>query len=147
MHLLMVVERVQERKRANIETLDLSPYIWNLRRDEVEYPVIDMKRTGSRIKGACQERGISAKEIKDFMKFSSAQSVYDWFHGKSMPSLDNFYALSRLLHMPMESLLCASDQEKEDLLVLYEPVNRTYRGWERKHLGVYRKMSETEKRI
>lgn len=71
----------------------------------MEYPVIDMKLTGRRIKEVCRARGISVKSVQEYMNFSSVQSVYDWFHGKSLPSLDNFYALSRLLGMPMEDLI------------------------------------------
>ncbi len=33
------------------------------------------------------------------------QSVYHWFDGKSMPTLDNLYALSELLQVPMDMLV------------------------------------------
>lgn len=39
------------------------------------------------------------------MNFACAQTIYRWFHGKSLPSLDNFYALSVLLGISMENLL------------------------------------------
>ena len=44
------------------------------------------------------------------MGFSARQSVYDWFRGKNLPTLDNLYALSRLLMVPMDTLVAASDQ-------------------------------------
>ena len=49
----------------------------------MKYPTINMKETGNRIKKACMERGITAKEIKEYMNLTSAQSVYGWFHGKA----------------------------------------------------------------
>ncbi len=33
-----------------------------------------------------------------------------------MPSLDNFYALSRLLNVPMEEMIAASDKEVQGVL-------------------------------
>lgn len=105
----------------------------------MDYPVIDMKRTGMKIKHLCRERGISVRDIKEFMNFSSSQSVYDWFHGKSMPSLDNFYALSRLLHVPMENLICASDQMKrERWIILFKTDSERYRLFQKKRLSVYK---------
>ena len=49
----------------------------------MKYPTINMKETGNRIKKACMERGITAKEIKEYMNLTSAQSVYGWFRGKN----------------------------------------------------------------
>jgi len=76
----------------------------------MQYPVINVKRTGKRIQKICESQGICAKEIQEFMGFSARQSVYDWFRGKNLPTLDNLYALSRLLKVPMEDLVAASDQ-------------------------------------
>ncbi len=76
----------------------------------MQYPVINVERTGKRIQRICERKGISAREIQEFMGFSARQSVYDWFRGKNLPTLDNLYALSRLLMVPMDTLVAASDQ-------------------------------------
>ena len=76
----------------------------------MQYPVINVERTGKRIQRICEKRGISAREIQEFMGFAARQSVYDWFRGKNLPALDNLYALSRLLMVPMDTLVAASDQ-------------------------------------
>ncbi len=78
----------------------------------MRYPVISMKKTGDKIREVCERRGIRAKEIQEYMGFSAVQSVYDWFRGKNMPTVDNLYALSRLLNVSMETLVAASDQEE-----------------------------------
>ena len=37
--------------------------------------------------------------------FENPQAVYKWISGKSLPSLDNFLILSRLLHASIEDIL------------------------------------------
>ena len=38
------------------------------------------------------------------------QSIYNWFQGKALPSLDNFYALSSYLGTELDSLIkCRRD--------------------------------------
>lgn len=86
----------------------------------MQYPVIDMKETGRKMKELCQIRGISAKDIQEYMNFSNTQSIYNWFCGKTMPSLDNFYALSRLLEIPMEKMIVASGAEEYKKFAKYE---------------------------
>lgn len=75
----------------------------------MQYPIISVEQTGLKIKEACKEAGICARDIREYMNFASTQSVYDWFRGKNLPSLDNFYALARLLGVPMESLIVDAD--------------------------------------
>ena len=79
----------------------------------MRYPIIDIVETGKRIKEICDLKGVGAKEIKSYMNFAAMQSVYDWFRGRNLPSLDNFYALSRLLEVPMVSLIVIQDEGDE----------------------------------
>lgn len=78
----------------------------------MEFPIIDMKYTGIKLKMLCRERGIKVKDIQEFLQLASVQSVYDWYHGRTLPSVDNLLALSRLLSMPMESLLVIRTEEE-----------------------------------
>lgn len=66
---------------------------------------IDMKRTGAKIKKLCKEKGITVKDIQKELCIGAFQSVYDWFSGKSLPSLDNFFYLSKLLKVQMEDMI------------------------------------------
>lgn len=79
----------------------------------MQYPIISVEQTGLKIKAACEEAGICARDIREYMNFASTQSVYDWFRGKNLPSLDNFYALARLLGIPMESLIVDADSPSD----------------------------------
>ena len=66
---------------------------------------IDMKKTGERIKCLCEAKGITVRNIQEELGIGAFQSVYNWFVGKSLPSLDNMYRLSRLLNVPMETMI------------------------------------------
>lgn len=86
-------------------------YLRNQQGGEImEYPVINTKKTGNKIKEVCERQGIRPKDIQEYMGFSALQSVYDWFRGKNLPTVDNLYALSRLLRVSMDTLVVASDQ-------------------------------------
>ena len=65
------------------------------------YPVIDMQKTGLRLKRECEARHVTIPEIREFLGLAAAQSIYGWFQGKALPSLDNFYALSCYLGLRM----------------------------------------------
>lgn len=70
-----------------------------------KYPVIDMARTGQNIKRIMRLRGLSVKDIQEFLELSTPQSIYHWFDGRNLPAIDNLYALSELFHMPVDALL------------------------------------------
>ena len=47
----------------------------------------------------------SNREIQGAFGFENPQAIYKWIAGKSLPSLDNFIILSRLLHTGIENIL------------------------------------------
>ena len=70
-----------------------------------KYPVIDMNKTGQNIKTIMQEKNMTVKDIQEFLELGTPQSIYHWLEGKSMPTLDNLYALSELFCLPVDALL------------------------------------------
>jgi transcriptional regulator with XRE-family HTH domain len=72
---------------------------------EPMYLSIQQKETGRRIKKLLCERGYTVKDVQSVMGFENPQAVYKWMSGKSLPSLDNFIILSRLLHTSIEDIL------------------------------------------
>lgn len=78
--------------------------------------MIDMQKTGHRIKEICHNQGITVRQIQEELNIGSFQSIYSWFHGKTLPSLDNFYALCKLLHVSMDSMIV--EQEACDVIVI-----------------------------
>ena len=78
--------------------------------------MIDMKKTGRRIKDTCDIQGISVKQIQKELHIGSFQSIYNWFQGKTLPSLDNLYALCKFLCVSMDSMIV--EQETNDIVVM-----------------------------
>lgn len=69
------------------------------------YPIIDIIATGERIRELRIEQGLRVEEISAYMGFESAQAVYKWQSGKSLPTVDNLFALSHLFGVPIEKIL------------------------------------------
>ncbi len=50
--------------------------------------MIDVKRTGENIKRIMMIHGMSVKDIQEFLELSTSQSIYHWFDGRNLPTLD-----------------------------------------------------------
>ena len=75
------------------------------------FPMIDKEKTGRRIKEFMELRGLSVRDVQQYFGFSTQQAVYHWLNGRSLPSIDNMYALSALLKVPMDDLICGNKEE------------------------------------
>ena len=76
-----------------------------------KYPKIDMHRTGQNIKRIMQNCGLTVRDIQEYLELATPQSIYHWFDGRNMPSVDNLYALSELFHVPVDAMLCGNRKE------------------------------------
>ena len=81
-----------------------------------EDTVLDMIATGQNIKMIMCERGYTVKDVQTYLKLSTSQSIYHWFDGKSMPTVDNLYALSDLFCLPVDALLKGNRKFRPALL-------------------------------
>ncbi len=72
---------------------------------EQMYLSIQQEETGRKIKKLLFENGYTVKDVQSAMGFENPQSIYKWISGKSLPSLDNFIILSRMLHTSIEDIL------------------------------------------
>ena len=72
-----------------------------------------------------REKGYSVREIQEAMGFENPQAVYKWLSGKSLPSLDNFLILSRVLHTSIEDILVVDG----DIAVLWDMIKFKDRCW------------------
>lgn len=50
----------------------------------------------------------SVKDIKEYLNLTCVQSVYHWIEGKSLPSVDNLYALSTLFNVKIDDMICGN---------------------------------------
>ena len=66
---------------------------------------IQQEATGKRIKELLRQNGYTVKEIQQVMGFENPQAIYKWISGRSLPNLDNFVILSKLLHTSIEDIL------------------------------------------
>lgn len=69
------------------------------------YPVIDVKATAAKIKALRLARGLTVREVQQFLALQDPQAVYKWERGCNLPSLDNLLALSLLLKASVEDIL------------------------------------------
>lgn len=69
------------------------------------YQSIDQAKTGLILKMMLKAAGYDVKYIQEYLHFSCPQSIYRWFRGKALPSVENLCALSKLLGVHMEDLL------------------------------------------
>ena len=74
----------------------------------MNFPIVNMRRTGQNIAILREQRGISVRELQRMMGFSTPQAIYKWQKGKSLPSVDNLYALGALLEVPIEEILVSA---------------------------------------
>ena len=70
-----------------------------------------MARTGKWLRFVCKIQNIPVKKICECLGLGCPQSVYGWFGGRTLPSLDNFYTLSQMLHMPLDELIINWDEQ------------------------------------
>lgn len=69
------------------------------------YLSIRQQETGKQIKRLLTDNGYSVRDVQEACGFENPQAIYKWMSGKSLPSLDNFIILSRLLHTSIEDIL------------------------------------------
>lgn len=69
------------------------------------FPVIDLTATGKNIMRLRQARGMTVRDLQAYFGFAEPQAIYKWQSGKSLPTVDNLYALSALLDVPMDDIL------------------------------------------
>ena len=79
----------------------------------MEYPVLDTRAIGARIKNFRTAKHFTVEDIARYMGFESEQAIYKWQRGDSLPTVDNLYALSRLFNISVDEIL-TGDKEEDD---------------------------------
>ena len=73
------------------------------------FPVIDTVATGTNIKRLFLERNLTVGDVQRHFGFESPRTVYNWTSGKSLPNIDNLYALSYLLDVTINEILVSKN--------------------------------------
>ena len=50
-------------------------------------------------------KGLNVKDLQRHLGLATPQSIYHWFDGRSLPTVDNLYALSDLFCVTVDSLI------------------------------------------
>ena len=72
------------------------------------FPLINKKETGVNLRRIMNMRGITAKDVQEYLGLGCVQSVYRWTDGINMPTIDNLYALSELFQVPIDEIVCGN---------------------------------------
>lgn len=65
---------------------------------------IDMEETGKKIKHLMETEDITVIQVKEFLGLATKQTVYKWFWGKSIPSIESAFALAALFEIKVDDL-------------------------------------------
>lgn len=97
------------------------------------FPAIDPVETGRNIVRLRKERGLSVRDIQAWFNFEEPRAIYKWQSGQTLPSIDNLYALSVLLEVPMDAVIVGMQNRKyiepqetpaaHHLYVAFDPVD------------------------
>ena len=90
------------------------------------FPTINLRETGINLQRIMDKRGITRKDIKEFLNLGSIQTVYNWCNGLNMPTVDNLYALSQLLYVPIDEIICGNRKAiiSEPVVIIEDPRTR-----------------------
>ena len=69
------------------------------------FPLINKRETGVNLRRIMDMRGITPKDVQEYLGLGCVQSVYRWLDGINMPTIDNLYALSELLQVPIDAIV------------------------------------------
>ena len=72
------------------------------------FPLINKRETGVNLRRIMDMRGITPKDVQEYLGLGCVQSVYRWIDGVNMPTIDNLYALSELLQVPIDVIVCGN---------------------------------------
>ena len=68
-------------------------------------PVLDLEATGTKIKTIMKQKGVTPRQLQLIMDFPYVQTIYNWFAGKNMPTLDNLVVLAQILDVTMDEII------------------------------------------
>lgn len=68
-------------------------------------PVLDLEATGTKIKTLMKQRGITPRQLQILLDFPYVQTVYNWYAGKNMPTIDNLVVLAQVLGVTMDDIV------------------------------------------
>ena len=72
---------------------------------------IDMEKTGKRIAFLMNMNNLTPRKLMDELDLSCVQTIYHWMRGISIPKTEHLYALSGLVAVDMDAIICGNRDE------------------------------------
>ena len=72
--------------------------------------VVDRRMTGRKINNLMLEKGISVLRLQDMMELESAQSIYKWLAGKTLPTVDKLVKLSQIFGCTIDEIVVQKEE-------------------------------------
>jgi transcriptional regulator with XRE-family HTH domain len=69
------------------------------------YCTIDITKFKITIHKILEEQGYCVKKLQEILHLSCPQTIYHWLEGKTLPSIDNLYNMSKLFQVSINELL------------------------------------------
>ena len=71
----------------------------------MEYPTINLKATGEKIKFYRKKSGFTVSQVQDHLMFNTPQAIYKWQNGKCLPTIDNLVVISKLFNVTIDDII------------------------------------------
>ena len=101
------------------------------------FPTIDKRATGINLRRLMDQCRITVKDVQKLLGLGTEQSEYRWLDGVSMPTIDHLYALSELLQVSIDAIVCGSRKPHVSVRKVKKDNSR-----EKRLFAYYRKMQD-----
>lgn len=68
-------------------------------------PRINLEKTGINIIKLRQEAGLTVKDLQTELGLGSAQAIYRWQNGETLPTVDNLVLLAKILDVTIDNII------------------------------------------
>lgn len=68
-------------------------------------PVVNMDKTGAKIKAYMKEFGYSVADLQKILGLAGPQAIYHWLSGMCIPKLDNLVVLAALFGVTVDDIV------------------------------------------
>ena len=72
--------------------------------------IVDRKMTGRKINNLMIDKGISVLRLEDMMELESAQSIYKWLAGETLPTVDKLVKLSQIFECTIDEIVVQKEE-------------------------------------
>ena len=68
-------------------------------------PIINLEKTGMKLKDLIKKNDIKVIDLQKNLGFNNSQSIYKWFRGENLPTIDNLLIIATMLGVTIDDLL------------------------------------------